>query len=214
MGYREAWAIQEEVHAGVVSGEIEPTILLVEHSPVITFGRRSELSASHLVASQKLLGEMGVEVVESDRGGDITFHGPGQAVAYPILRLLDFKLSVGGYVRRLQEAVIGLCEELGIDAGIDPSAIGVWTPLGKVAACGVRVKQGATLHGVALNVTTDLSFFDLIVPCGITGRGVTSLQKLLPKQGLTLDQIKPRLAEHLTQALTRPTPRQDLKVFS
>lgn len=213
--YRQAWDVQEQAHARVSAGEQGPTILLVEHPPVITFGRRSELSASHLVASRPMLEQMGVEVVESDRGGDITFHGPGQLVAYPILRLIDFHLSVGGYVRRLQEAVIGVCEELGIEAGIDPSAIGVWTPGGKVAACGVRVKAGTTLHGLALNLTTDLSYFNLIVPCGIAHRPVTSLARLLPPDRLpTMTDLKPLLTRHLTDALTRPTPRADLITYA
>lgn len=215
--YRDAWRIQEETHAAVAAGSLGPTVLLVEHPPVITFGRRAEVSAQHLVASAGLLASMGVEVVESDRGGDITFHGPGQLVAYPILRLLDFHLSVGGYVRRLQEAVIGLAESLNIATGLDPSAIGVWTPppgSAKLAAVGVRVKQGATLHGLALNVTTDLSYFSLIVPCGLSNRPVTSLEKLLGPTTPTMPDLKARLTAELTAALTRAAPRTDLVTYS
>lgn len=217
--YRDAWRIQEETHAGVASGEMAPTILFVEHPPVITFGRRAELSAQHLVASAPLLAERGVEVVESDRGGDITFHGPGQLVAYPVLRLLDFHLSVGAYVRRLQEAIIAVANSYNIPAGIDTSAIGVWTPRRddptphKLAAIGVRVKQGTTLHGLALNVTTDLSFFDLIVPCGLANRPVTSLRQLLGAECPPMNQLKARLTMELEAALQRKEPRADLVTY-
>lgn len=220
--YRDAWRVQEETHAAVVAGEVPPTVLMVEHPPVITFGRRAELSASHLMASQELLAERGVEVVESDRGGDITFHGPGQLVAYPILRLADFRLSVGGYVRRLQEAVVEVCESYGIPAGIDPGAVGVWAPLpppreglvGKLCAVGVRVKGGATLHGLALNVTTDLRFFDLIVPCGLPGRPVTSMSQVRRDEAPQMSELKLRLAGALGSALARAEPRKEIRLFS
>src|SRR6266581_1422333 len=124
MGYREAWERQERAHEKVVAGG-EERLLLVEHSPVITFGRRAEAAAKNLVASAEMLAEMGVEVVESDRGGDITFHGPGQLVVYPIVRLNDHGLSVGGYVRKLEEVMIGVLSDLGVEAKKE-EAIGVW----------------------------------------------------------------------------------------
>lgn len=215
MTYREAWARQEAMHAQVASGNEDGAVLLVEHSPVITFGRRAELSASHLLASRDVLDARGVDLVESDRGGDITFHGPGQLVAYPIVRLADFRLSVGGYVRRLQDGVIAALARFGIQAMTDPDAIGVWVPtdLGpaKICAVGVRIKSGTTLHGVALNVTTDLSFFNLIVPCGLAGRPVTSMQKLLQSHTPTLEEVGRVVAEEITRAITRendaPTPQ-------
>lgn len=188
MAYRQAWAEQEAEHAAVVAGRSPGVVLTVEHPPVVTLGRRAELSASHLRASAARLAELGVELVESDRGGDITFHGPGQLVAYPVLRLSDYGLSVGGYVRLLQQAVMDVLEPLGLLPQLDPSAVGVWVPrrrggagdgtLAKLCAVGVRVKAGVTLHGLALNVTTDLRYFDLIVPCGLA-RPVTSLAELL-----------------------------------
>lgn len=220
--YREAWAVQEEVHAKVVEGGGgEGELLLVEHPPVITFGRRAEESARHLVASGEALEAMGVEVVESDRGGDITFHGPGQLVVYPIVRLADLGLSVGGYVRRLQEAVVAVVKGFGIEAGMEEGAVGVWCPVGprggvgdearggpvgKVCAVGVRVKRGVTMHGVALNVTTDLRYFDLIVPCGLTGRPVTSLRKLSAAWGVaepTMEEVKERVIGALRAALAK-----------
>jgi len=180
MGYREAWERQECAHEAVVAGG-EERLLLVEHHPVITFGRRAEAAAKNLIASPHRLAEMGVEVVESDRGGDITFHGPGQLVVYPIVKLNSHGLSVGGYVRKLEEIIIAALGELGVKAGKDKEAIGVWVNSAKIGALGVRIKRGVTLHGVALNVTTDLRYFDLMVPCGLAGRGVTSLEKVLGK---------------------------------
>src|SRR5213078_3652640 len=127
MRYRDAWALQERVHEQVLGGE-EERILFVEHPPVITFGRRAALERN-LIASQEQLDRLGVEVVQSDRGGDITFHGPGQIVAYPIIRLNDHALSVGGYVRRLEESAIAALHELGVaTAQKDACAIGVWVP--------------------------------------------------------------------------------------
>src|SRR5262245_27838438 len=140
--YGQAWAIQEEVHANVVAGGSE-TLLLVEHPPVVTFGRRPGVSR-HLVASPQQLARLGVEVVQSDRGGDITFHGPGQLVAYPIVRLIDHHLSVGAYVRRLQDAVIATLADLGIAAQTDPQAVGIWVKAGpqlsKICALGIRIR--------------------------------------------------------------------------
>src|SRR5688500_8579993 len=183
MPYRDAWAAQEAAHADVLDGGAE-RILLVEHPPVITFGRRPGVERN-LIASDAQLATLGVEVVQSDRGGDITFHGPGQIVAYPIVRLNDHTLSVGGYVRALERAAIDTCRAFGVEARREDGAVGVWvddpivgTPA-KICAIGVRIRRGVSLHGLALNVTTDLSYFDLIVPCGLTGRSVTSLERLL-----------------------------------
>ena len=200
MGYRDAWAIQEEVHAQVLNGG-EERVLLVEHPPVITFGRRPGVSRN-MVASEEQLAKLGVEVVQSDRGGDITFHGPGQIVAYPIIRLNDHRLSVGAYVHGLERAVIATLADFGIDANADRTAVGVWTmdgaQLAKMCAIGVRIRRGVSLHGLALNVETDLRYFDLIVPCGLAGRPVTSLRQLMGDRTPSLDEVKRRLIERLT----------------
>jgi lipoyl(octanoyl) transferase len=197
--YNDAWKLQEEHHARVAEGGQE-VILLVEHPPVVTLGRRAT-AMENLLASSDLLQQRGVELVQTDRGGDITFHGPGQIVAYPIVRLIDHKLSVGGYVHGLEMAVIGTLAAFGIGACVDPAAVGVWTSHngkpGKVCAIGVRVKKGITLHGLALNVTTDLSYFDLIVPCGLVGRGVTSLSQLLGEKAPSMDEVKRVLVSQL-----------------
>jgi lipoate-protein ligase B len=202
--YRDAWRIQEEIHAQVLAGE-EEALLLLEHTPVITFGRRVADSQRNLLAAADVLGRMGVEVVESDRGGDITYHGPGQLVAYPIVRLIDHRLSVGAYVRRLEDVVIATLGEYGIEGFKDESAIGVWVqaPGGgsaKICALGVRIKRGVTLHGIALNLTTDLSHFGLINPCGL-GRPVTSMGRLLGERAPVMAELKGAFARHAGAAL-------------
>ena len=213
MRYRDAWALQQQAHAEVLAGE-EERIFLVEHPPVITFGRRPGVDRN-LVASDEQLAKLGVEVVPSDRGGDITFHGPGQLVAYPILKLIDHHLSVGGYVRRLEQAVIETLRSFGVPAQKDVCAVGVWVPneqnvLAKVCAIGVRISRGASLHGLALNVTTDLNYFNLIVPCGLAGRPVTSLYTLLGDRAPSMDDVKRALKRSLIRTLTSDLPAENL----
>lgn len=204
MNYRDAWALQEQAHEAVLAGE-PPRILLVEHPPVITLGRRPGVD-KHILASADQLARLGVETVQSDRGGDITFHGPGQIVAYPIIRLADCGLSVSGYVHALEDAIISTLREFGLTGAKDPKAVGVWVDCGpgipaKVAAIGVRIRRGVSLHGLALNVMTDLSYFNLIVPCGLQSRPVTSLQTLLGAQMPSMETIKSQLVQHLDQRL-------------
>lgn len=202
MGYRQAWAEQEAAHSAVVGGG-EEMLLLVEHPPVITYGRRPGVG-KHLLAAEERLSEMGVEVVQSDRGGDITFHGPGQLVAYPIVRLADQKLSVSGYVHRLEQIVVDALAGWGIRGWADPAAVGVWVEdagqTRKICAIGVRIKRGVTLHGLALNVTTDLRYFDLIVPCGLPDRGVTSLAKLMGPTAPAMTEVKNEVSRHMQAA--------------
>jgi lipoate-protein ligase B len=201
--YRDAWAIQEEAHAQVLAGG-EERVFFVEHPPVITFGRRPGVSRN-LIASDEQLARLGVEVVQSDRGGDITFHGPGQLVAYPIIRLNDHRLSVGGYVHGLERVIVATLAEFAIAANPDPSAVGVWTDdhgtPAKICALGVRIKRGISLHGLALNITTNLEYFDLIVPCGLPGRAVTSMRKILGNRTPTPEQVKISLTTNLKSIL-------------
>lgn len=195
--YREAWTLQERLHAEVVAGAAEK-LLLVEHPPVITFGRRG--LTPHLLASEEQLARLGVELVQSDRGGDVTFHGPGQLVAYPIVRLADHGLSVGGYVHALEDAVIATLAELGIQAVKDPAAVGVWTGGAKIAAIGVRIRRGVSMHGLALNVTTELDGFKLIVPCGLVS-AVTSIQQVNPSSTPEMQNVKRHLAARIIVVL-------------
>jgi lipoyl(octanoyl) transferase len=169
-------------------GQIDDVLLLLEHTPVITLGRNAK--AANIIASPKLLAERAVEVSECDRGGDVTFHGPGQLVGYPIFDLRGFPardgrrqtLGVIEYVRRLEEVLIRTCADYRIPAKRIAGLTGVWTentPEAKIAALGVHISRGVTSHGVALNVNTDLSFFNLIIPCGIESKPVTSIEKEL-----------------------------------
>ena len=208
MAYRDAWAVQERAHEEVLAGG-EERIYFVEHPPVITFGRRPNV-ARHLLASDEQRAKLGVDVVQSDRGGDITFHGPGQLVAYPIIRLNDHGFSVGGYVHTLERVIVNTLAGLGISSNSDPTAVGVWTPVpacgssGKICAIGVRIKRGVSLHGIALNVTTDLSFFNLIVPCGLQGRPVTSIREVLGPSAPPMIRVKEVLREEFTSQLSLP----------
>src|SRR5450755_2373616 len=163
------------------------TLLLLEHPPIITLGRNAKLD--NVLASPEFLAQRGVELVEIDRGGDVTFHGPGQLVAYPIFDLRSFEPKVGAveFVRRLEEVLIRTCGDFGIATQRIKGLTGVWTyalpnkPEAKIAAIGVHISRSVTTHGFALNVSTDLDSFSLIVPCGIAGKPFTSLERELPK---------------------------------
>ena len=211
MPYREAWTFQEHCHDAVVAGGQEQ-LLLVEHPPVITTGRRAG-QLKHVLQPAAELERAGVELVESDRGGDVTFHGPGQLVAYPIIRLNAHSLSVGGYVHRLEDIVIQTLRDLGVEAQKDSCAVGVWTldqgTLAKICAIGVRIRRGVSLHGLAINVSTDLEQFGRIVPCGLTGRAVTSLRKILGNRSPAMNQVKSALIENFQRSMALTTMPSD-----
>jgi lipoate-protein ligase B len=192
----------ERVLAARNAGAPVPGFLLfVEHDPVITISRRAG-AANHLLATPDLLAQHGVSVAETDRGGDITYHGPGQLVAYPVLDLNALNLGLHAYMRLLEQAVIDACASFGVPTHRDPTATGVWTDTGnaKIAAMGVRVRRWISLHGLALNVSTNLSHFSLIVPCGLT-RPITSLAKELGEAGPTMAQVKTVLQGSLTRLI-------------
>ena len=175
MDYLEAARLQHALVAKRIAGEIPDTVLLLEHPPVITLGRASH--EEHLKAPPGVLAARGVEVYETSRGGDVTYHGPGQLVGYVIADLKQHGRDVARHLRRLEEAVIAFLAGHGLEGARHPEHTGVWLGRDKVCALGVRVDRWVTSHGFALNVTTDLSHFDLIVPCGIRGYGVTSLAR-------------------------------------
>jgi lipoyl(octanoyl) transferase len=177
IGYKEAWALQREAVSERRAGRIPDTLLLLEHPPVITLGRSG--SEAHLLGSDRDLVERGIELVPTDRGGDITFHGPGQIVGYSIVDLERRGRDLHRYLRDLESVLLLALAEFGIRAGRAPGLTGVWVGDAKVAAIGIRVSRWVTHHGFALNVDTDLSYFDLIVPCGLADRRVTSMEALL-----------------------------------
>lgn len=183
VGYGEALELQARLVEERRSGAIGDTLLLLEHPPVITLGVKTRGKPANIVASPEALAAEGVSVFETGRGGDITYHGPGQLVGYPILDLRPDRCDVHRYVRDLEEALIVALREFGIEGGRVAGRTGVWVgPEGreeKIAAIGVRISRWITSHGFALNVTTDLRHFRLIVPCGISDRGVTSIERAL-----------------------------------
>ena len=210
MGYREAWDVQHEMHAAVAAGDARPTLLLVEHDPVITFGRKG--GRDHLLASPDELAARGFELIDIERGGDVTYHGPGQLVGYPILPI---GRRVRDYLRALEGAIVDLAAGYGVEATGSPGYAGVWIGNDKLCAIGVAIKRGVSFHGFALNVATDLSHFSAIVPCGLEGTGVTSLTRLTGRP-VSLDEAKERivpllarrLAGMLPAAPTAPTPER------
>jgi lipoate-protein ligase B len=175
--YLNALDLQMKICEMKKRGFEKDVLLLLEHPSTITLGRNA--SPNHLLAKESELNSRGVGIYHVDRGGDITFHGPGQLVGYPILSLDPGERDVHGYMRKIEESLIRLLAVYGIIGGRDGRFTGVWTDKGKIAAMGVHIGRWITRHGFALNVNTDLSFYDLIVPCGIVGRGVTSMQELL-----------------------------------
>lgn len=193
--YQEAWGRQRELHTRVVAGEAPDTVLLLEHPPVYTAGKRTE-------AHERPFD--GTPVVDVDRGGKITWHGPGQLVGYPILRLAE-PVDVVAYVRRVESLLIGVCADLGVAAGRVEGRSGVWLPADargperKIAAIGIRVAGGATMHGFALNCDCDLSWFARIVPCGIADAGVTSLSAELDRD-VTVAEVLPYVDKRLAEA--------------
>ncbi len=196
--YRTAWDLQRQLHAARVADESDDTVLLLEHPPVFTAGRRTR--PEHRPADP---GE--APVIEVDRGGLITFHGPGQLVGYPIVRLPEH-VKVVDYVRRVEEAVIRVCREVGIETARVPGRTGVWLPADgrgperKIAALGIRVRRGTTMHGFALNCDVDLGWYDRFVPCGIDDAGVTSLSRELDRD-VTVSEVIPAVRRHLADLL-------------
>jgi lipoyl(octanoyl) transferase len=202
IGYAEAYALQQRVVAARKAGAIEEVLLLCEHSHVITQGRNGK--REHLLASEHVLRQKGVEFHATNRGGDITYHGPGQLVGYPILNLGAIRRDVVWYVRTLEEAMIRATAEFGISAERVAGKTGIWVRAGKteekLAAIGVHISRWVTSHGFAYNVSTDLRNFDLIVPCGIADRKATSLEKLLGRS-VEEKEVAPRIAKHLGELL-------------
>jgi len=191
--YTAAWELQRKIHELRVEGKTRDVLLLNEHRHVYTLGKNSR--DEHLLAYQHELEDMGAEVHRVDRGGDVTYHGPGQLVGYPILNLGDYYCDIHRYLRDIEEVMIRTLADFGIKSRRDGDFTGVWAGNDKIAAIGVKVSRWYTMHGFALNVNTDLSYFDRIIPCGIFHKGVTSMERLLGKK-LDLEDIARSTAAH------------------
>jgi lipoyl(octanoyl) transferase len=194
--YQRAWDLQRDLHAKVVAGDEPDTVLLLEHAAVYTAGKRTEPHERPLD---------GTPVIDVDRGGKITWHGPGQIVGYPVVRLPE-PIDVVAHVRRLEEMMIRVCADFGIEATRVEGASGTWVlggpgePDRKIGAIGIRVSQGVTMHGFALNADNDLGWADVIIPCGIVGAGVTSLSRELGRD-VTVQEVLPHVEKHLVDIL-------------
>jgi lipoyl(octanoyl) transferase len=223
IGYAEAYALQKRIVAARKAGAIEDVLLLCEHPHVITQGRNGK--REHLLATENVLRQKGISLYETSRGGDITYHGPGQIVGYPILNLAAIRRDVVWYVRMLEEVMIRATADFGVNAIREPGKTGIWVvpnrtaaacpdPVGdfrgrfsdvaneKLGAIGVHISRWVTSHGFAYNVSTDLRFFDLIVPCGIADRKATSLEKLLNRR-LNTHEVGARLTQDFGQVFER-----------
>ena len=191
--YRDAWARQHALVDARQRGDIDDTLLVVEHPHVFTLGRRREAGANVLAPGD-------VEVIEIERGGDVTYHGPGQLVAYPILLLGDGERDLHRYLRDLEEAVIRTCARFGVATGREPGKTGVWTSGKKLCSIGIACRKWVTFHGLALNVTTDLAYFARINPCGFDASVMSSLATYAD---VTVDAVRPVLVAELTASLRR-----------
>ncbi|MFH1851477.1 MAG: lipoyl(octanoyl) transferase LipB [Candidatus Neomarinimicrobiota bacterium] len=193
--YQETWDLQKQLQARRIAGEIDDTLILVEHEPVYTIGRnadRSNLRNGY---------PADVKIFQVERGGDITWHGPGQLVGYPIIDLHRYQLSAGWLIRSLEQVLIDTLADFGITAGLRADYIGVWTGDEKIAALGVRLSRWVSMHGFALNVNPDLRYYSGIIPCGIADLGVTSMSARLDRT-VTLVEVKPVLLRHFGAVFT------------
>ena len=188
--YNDAWKLQKRLQSQRISGQIDDQLLLVEHFPVYTLGKNTP--KEHLLTKES----DNISIIQTDRGGDITFHGPGQLVGYPILDLNQYKRSITWYMRELEQLIIDVLKEYDINAGRKKGLTGVWVKGKKIAALGVRISKWVTMHGFSLNINPDLKYYQGIIPCGIKDYGVTSMADLLGNDVPDMSEIKDTLVQH------------------
>jgi len=209
-GYARTWELQKRLAASRIAGTSPDLLLLNEHEHVYTIGTSGE--QDHLLAGPEELRAAGAQVFEVDRGGDITYHGPGQLVGYPIIDLNGFYLDLHRYLRELEEVVIRTLAGYGIASGRDAGLTGVWVGPNKIAAIGVKVSRWVTTHGFALNVGTDAKYFDRIIPCGIFHKGVTSMEEILGAK-VSLEEVADRVTEHFGAVFNARMERRTIEEF-
>ena len=190
--YNDTWKLQKKLQSKRILGEIEDHLLLVEHPPVFTLGKNA--SKQHIINNSE-----DVSIIQTDRGGNITFHGPGQLVCYPILDLNHYKRSITWYMRELEQLIIDVLGECGIKASRKKGLTGTWVKDKKIAALGVRISRWVTMHGFSLNINPDLNFYKNIIPCGIKEYGVTSMAKIMGNEVPSMDEVKTKMTKHFTK---------------
>jgi lipoyl(octanoyl) transferase len=190
--YNETWKLQKKLQHKRILGEIEDHLLLVEHPPVFTLGKNA--SKQHIINNSD-----DVSIIQTDRGGNITFHGPGQLVGYPILDLNYYKRSITWYMRELEQLIIEVLGEYDIKASRKKGLTGTWVKDKKIAALGVRISRWVTMHGFSLNINPDLNFYKNIIPCGIKEYGVTSMAKIMGNEVPSMDEVKTKMTKHFTK---------------
>lgn len=202
VSYGDALALQRALVEDRRADRIPDLLLLLQHPPVITLGVKGDGGRSHVVATPERLAQLGIEIHETGRGGDVTYHGPGQIVGYPILDLRPDRCDVHRYVRDIEEVMIRVCADYGLTAGRIAGLTGTWIGAEKIGAIGIRISRWITSHGFAFNVTTDLDHFRLIVPCGIADRGVTSLEQATGRR-VSMDEGEDSVVRHFSAVFER-----------
>ena len=200
--YQQAWDLQKEIFSKRTKDEICDTFFMLEHPHTYTLGKVAE--KENLISSEDQLKELGVSVYEIDRGGDITYHAPGQIVGYPIIKLSDCKEDTHEYVRGLEEVIMKVCADYGLETHRNPKYTGVWISERKIAAIGIKVSRWTTMHGFAFNVNTDLNYFSGIIPCGIKDKEVTSLKHELGNE-ISIEAVKEKLVEKFKEVFAYHT---------
>jgi lipoate-protein ligase B len=208
IGYQEAWDLQHDLWSKRVEGALPDLLLLLEHPHVITLGRRG--NRSHLIVSPEVLEAMKIPVFHVERGGDITYHGFGQMMAYPILDLKGYGYRLIRYIGQLEEVILCVLRDFGIEGRRDPSNRGVWVDRDKIASIGVAIKRWVSFHGFALNYETDLKYFDLINPCGLVGTKMTAMSKILGTR-ISRESLAERISFHFKQIFKRHWVEKELK---
>lgn len=211
--YAEALAIQRALVEERKAGEVPDLLLLLQHPAVITLGVRGDGGRSNIVATSERLAELGIDVSETGRGGDVTYHGPGQIVGYPIIDLKPDRCDVHVYVRDVEEVMIRVCADYGVSAGRVAGLTGTWIGSEKIGAIGVRISRWVTSHGFAFNVSTNLEHFRLIVPCGISDRGVTSLERATGRT-IPIGDVEDAFVHHFCDVFERVAVEQGPARFS
>lgn len=206
--YDKAWDLQKEIFKLRTSDEINDTFFLLEHPHTYTLGKTAD--KKNLISNEAFLNKYGIKVYDIDRGGDITYHGPGQIVGYPIIKLSEWKEDTHLYLRNLEQIIIDVCSDYGLQTGRIDGLTGVWIEDRKIAAIGIKVSRWVTMHGFAFNINTDLNLFNGIIPCGITNKKVTSLQHELGKE-VGINEVKEKLVEKFKHAFSYDTYKVVLK---